>query len=333
MERMRYSKLGRTGLTVSAVGFGCGSTAALFTDRSADDQYLAAKAAVDGGVNFFDTAYRYAAGKSEEALGATLRRLRPPDVLVATKLRVDRDDFADVGASVRGQVIGSLKRLGREHLDLIQLHNTVSVGEVTEPEYYGPLSVDDLFQRGVVAALEDLRREGLVRAIGFSGIGEPAAVVKILEAGAFDTVQVYVNLLNPSAAMRVPPGFRYIDYARVIDLATARGTGVIAIRVLAGGALSESELRAPGTGSWGRRAWGELVGDHDRAEKLLALRRPGEDLSQAAIRFTLAQPRIDAALVGFWSATDVAAALAVEAAGPSFTDDELCLLRSTLEIS
>lgn len=330
---MRYSKLGRTGLTVSVIGFGCGSTAALFTDRSADDQYVAAKAALDGGVNFFDTAYRYAAGRSEEALGATLRRLGAPEVVVATKLRVDREDFADVRASVRGQVTASLGRLGRDHVDLIQLHNTVSTHEVTEPEYYGPLSVDDLFQRGVVAAMEDLRREGIVRAIGFSGIGEPAAVVKILEAGVFDTVQVYVNLLNPSAAMRVPPGFRYIDYARVIDLAAARGAAVIAIRVLAGGALSESDLRAPGTGSWGRRAWGELMGDHDRASRLLGLRRTGEDLSQAAIRFALAQPRVDTALVGFWSEADVAAALAVEAAGPSFTRDELHLLRSTLEIS
>jgi aryl-alcohol dehydrogenase-like predicted oxidoreductase len=330
---MRYSTLGRTGLTVSAVGFGCGSTAALFTDRSPDEQYLAATTALDGGINFFDTAYRYAAGKSEEALGATLARLGQPDIVLATKLRVDREDFANVRASVRAQAVASLRRLGREHVDLIQLHNTVSSGDVTEPEYYGPLSVGDLFERGVVAALEDLRRDGLARAVGFSGIGEPAAVAKVLESGAFDTVQVYVNLLNPSAAMRVPPGFRYIDYARVIDLAAARGTGVIGIRVLAGGALSETGLRAPGTASWGRRAWAELVGDHDRAERLLGLRRDGEDLTAAAIRFALAQPRIDTSLVGFWSASDVTAALAVEAAGPSFSDEELHQLRSTLEIS
>jgi len=330
---MRYSRLGRTGLTVSAVGFGCGSTAALFTDRSADEQYLAVKAALDGGINFFDTAYRYAAGKSEECLGATLRRLGRPEVVVATKLRVDREDLADVRAAVRAQAIASLRRLGLGQLDLVQLHNTVSEASVTESEYYGPLSVDDLFQRGVIDALEELRREGLVRAIGFSGIGEPAAIARILAADAFDTVQLYVNLLNPSAAMRVPPGFRYIDYARVMDLAATRGTGVIAIRVLAAGALSESQLRAPGTGSWGRRAWAELVSDHHRAERLLGLRRPGEDLSQAAIRFALAQPPIDTTLVGFWSAADVEAALAVEAAGPSYSDQELHLLRSTLEIS
>jgi len=202
LRQMRYSKLGRSGLTVSAVGFGCGSTAALFTDRPADEQYRAAKAALDGGINFFDTAYRYAAGKSEEALGATLRRLGRPDIVLATKLRVDREDFADVRGSVRAQVTASLRRLGRDHIDLIQLHNTVSTVDVTEPEYYGPLSVADLLDRGVVAALEDLRRDGLVRAIGFSGIGEPAAVAQILRAGAFDAVQVYVNLLNPSAAMR-----------------------------------------------------------------------------------------------------------------------------------
>jgi len=97
--------------------------------------------------------------------------------------------------------------------------------------------------------------------------------------------------------------------------------------------VRESQLRAPGTGSWGRRAWAELVSDHHRAERLLGLRRPGEDLSQAAIRFALAQPPVDTTLVGFWSATDVEAALAVEAAGPSYSDQELHLLRSTLEIS
>jgi aryl-alcohol dehydrogenase-like predicted oxidoreductase len=304
---VRYSKLGRTGLTVSAVGY--------------------------GGINFFDTAYRYAAGKSEAALGATLRRLGQPEVVIATKLRVDREDFVDVRAAVRAQAVASLRRLERVHIDLIQLHNTVSAGEVTEPEFYGPLSVEDLFQRGVVTALEDLRREGLVRAIGFSGIGEPAAVAQILESGTFDTVQVYLNLLNPSAAMPVPPGFRYIDYARAADLAAGCGAGVIAIRILAAGALSESALRVPGTGSWGLRAWAELAGDHDRAERLLGLRRAGEDLSRAAIRFALAQPQVDTALVGFWSEADVAAALSVEAAGPSFTVDELHLLRSTLEIS
>jgi aryl-alcohol dehydrogenase-like predicted oxidoreductase len=101
----RYSKLGRTELTVSVIGFGCGSTAALFTDRSADEQYLAARAALDGGINFFDTAYRYAAGRSEEALGATLRRLGQPEIVVATKLRADREDFADVSA-VRDLVTG-----------------------------------------------------------------------------------------------------------------------------------------------------------------------------------------------------------------------------------
>ncbi len=48
---MRYSTLGRTDLTVSVVGFGCGSTAALFTDRSADEQFGAARAVLDGGIN------------------------------------------------------------------------------------------------------------------------------------------------------------------------------------------------------------------------------------------------------------------------------------------
>jgi aryl-alcohol dehydrogenase-like predicted oxidoreductase len=330
---MRYSTLGATGLRVSALGFGCGSTAALFTDRGDDEQYRATKAALEGGINFFDTAFRYAAGASEKALGATLAKLGSPDVVIGTKIRVDPPDFADVSGSVRSQVVGALQRLGRDHIDLLQLHNIVSVEDVTEPAFFQPLSITDIFERGVIGALEAVRAEGLVAHLGFSGIGEPAAVARLAESGAFETVQVYLNLLNPSAAMRVPPGFRYIDYGGLVGLAAQHGLGVIAIRVLAAGALTEGALRAPGTGSWGRRAWGELVGDRHRAEKLKVLRRRDENLTQTAIRFAMSRPGVSTTLVGFESEADVHAALAVAEAGPSFSEQELTLLRSTFEIS
>lgn len=333
---MRYRTLGRTGLRVSEIGFGCGSTAALFTKGGRDEQAAAMRAAIDGGINFFDSAYRYGMGSSETNLGETLARLGCPDVIVGTKIRVSPAEIAsDVGRAMRNHMIESLRRLRRDHVELIQLHNSVSVDDAPQPDFEPPrgeaLSLADLFDRGVLDALEELKKEGLAGHIGFTGLGHPAAVAEVIACGRLDTVQLYYNLLNPSAGMRVPAGFRYIDYARAIDAAHARGLGVMGIRALAGGALSEQEdLRTPGEGSWASGSWAELVADHYRARTFLPFRRDGEDLSQAAIRFALAHEGIATTLVGFGSEADVKAALAVGERPVDLTEEELQLVRKRM---
>lgn len=330
---MRYRRLGRTGLQVSELGFGCGSTAGLFTDQSEDAQRAATRLALDGGVTLFDTAFRYGAGRSETNLGRTLRALGDPDVVVASKLRVERSHLDDIVAAVREMAVEALQRLGRNHLDLVQLHNRVAVEDVLEPEYAGVLSLTDLDHRGVTAALRALVAEGLARFIGFSGIGEPEAVRAVIAGGEYDTVQLYYNLLNPSAGMRVTPGFRYIDYAQAIALAHEHDVGVLAIRALAGGALAEGPPRPAGAGSWGVWARGELTADHARAPKLAQLCRPDETLSQAAIRFVLADARVGSVLVGFTSPEDVLAALTTLDGPVDFSDSERAALRASLEFS
>jgi aryl-alcohol dehydrogenase-like predicted oxidoreductase len=334
---VKYKILGRTGLSVSEIGFGCGPTAALFTDKPEDEQVRATRTAIEGGINFFDTAFWYGMGSSESHLGETLRRLGNPDVLVASKLRFLRADLRgeDLVKIAKENITSSLARLGRDHLDLYQIHNSVSRQSPPENDFETPrggaLSVHDVLERGVVEALEQLKREGLCRYIGFSGLGDPYAVHQLVASGRFDAVQVYYNLLNPSAGVRVPAGYRYIDYGCVIPEARERDIGIIGIRALAGGALCDvSDFRAPGVGSWAVGARAALEADYVRARELLGFRRVGESLSEAAVRFVVATVGISTALVGFNNVADVQSALRVAGRPADVSESERDLLVSTL---
>ncbi|PYM81751.1 MAG: aldo/keto reductase, partial [Candidatus Rokuibacteriota bacterium] len=158
------------------------------------------------GINYYDTAPSYGAGESERNLGRVLRTLRAP-VLVGTKFRVEPQDQGRVAEAVRASLEASLRRLQREQVDLLQLHNLVADG--------GPPGIVSarLVLEEVVPALERLRQEGKVRGLGITALGETAALDRIIGARVLDTAQVCYNLLNPSAGVAVPPGFPAQDFA------------------------------------------------------------------------------------------------------------------------
>ena len=104
----------------------------------------------------------------------------------------------------------------------------------------------------VVPAFERLRAQGKIRFLGISAIGDTAALHRVIDAGAFDSAQVVYNMLNPSAAGRLPANYPAQDYARLFDHTQAAGVGVVGIRVLAGGALSGSAERHPIAGAGAR---------------------------------------------------------------------------------
>ena len=82
--------------------------------------------AIELGINYFDTAPLYGNGQSEVNLGAVLRELKA-DVLIGTKVRLTGEDMGRIGAAITRSVEGSLRRLGREAIDLIQLHNHIGL--------------------------------------------------------------------------------------------------------------------------------------------------------------------------------------------------------------
>jgi aryl-alcohol dehydrogenase-like predicted oxidoreductase len=221
--------LGRTGLRVSALGFGCGAVGGLIARGTANDQERAVARAVDLGINYFDTAAAYGNGESEKNLGRVLELLRP-DVFVATKVRVDPARRGSIGKAISQSAETSLRRLRRDRVDAFQLHTPVSLEGGG-----GALDLRSVIEE-IIPAFEALRQAGKVRFYGFSGTGEASTLPRLVDTGAFDVAQILYNVINPSAGGRVK--FQAIgpDFGGVLAKAQQQSMGVVGIRVLAGGA-------------------------------------------------------------------------------------------------
>ena len=274
--------LGRTGLQVSALGFGCGAVGGLMVRGQPADQERAVARAVEAGITFFDTAPMYGDGASEENLGRVLARLRP-EVVLATKFMVPPVRRPIVPAAIVASFEASLTRLGRDDVDLLQLHNPI--GRDAGPNGLDPAIVLD----EVVATLEQLRSAGRIRSFGITAVGTPDAVARVLDSGAFDTAQVPFNLLNP-------------DGGGVLPHAAERGMGTIGIRALAGGALSGSTWRHPtGMSEVAPMGTGETYeADVAAAQRFRGLVDGGlaGSLVEAALRFAVGSPHASTVLVG-----------------------------------
>lgn len=318
---MRERALGRTGISVSEIGFGTGGVSRLMVGGDREAQLRAVRGALDRGVRFFDTAMGYGNGRSEANLGAALRRLGA-DVALATKIRLSAAERAAPAKAVVASVERSLERLGRACVDVIQIHNYVApegkwpVGEALSPaEVFGA--------GGVLEGFRALRDRGRARFFGFTGIGAPTALADMVDSGAFHTMQAYFNLLNPSAAHPVPADFSALDYGLLLRRAGEKGMGVLAIRALALGALTASPNllgfldEAPLLLSLGSG----YAEDAARARRLGFLVREGRTLAQAALRFVLMHEEVSCALVGFSDAAQLYEAVSCSGAPPLSADD------------
>ncbi len=188
---MRYRSFGRTGWQVSEVGYGMWGMGG-WTGSDDDESLTSLDRAIELGCNFFDTAWAYGDGKSEKLLGQTLRRHRDRRLYVATKIppknrrwpgraETPLDDVFPPDF-IREYTEKSLENLGVETIDLQQLH-------VWSDAWAG----DARWQR----AVESLKRDGLVRAFGISiNRWEPANVLRALETGLVDAVQVVYNVFD-----------------------------------------------------------------------------------------------------------------------------------------
>ena len=128
---MEQRQLGRTGLEVSVLSFGCGAVGGLMTRGEPRDQERAVARALELGINYFDTAALYGNGASETNLGRVLAKLKP-NAIVATKVRVAPADRGRIGAAVAASVEASLKRLGRDSVDIFHFHNSIAEGGAGE---------------------------------------------------------------------------------------------------------------------------------------------------------------------------------------------------------
>ena len=313
---MEQRTLGRTGLRVSALGFGCGDVGGLIVRGTAAERERAVGRAVEAGVNYFDTASAYGSGVSERNLGLALRAVGVHP-FVGTKFRVDPAE-PDLAGAVARSLEASLERLGMERVDLFQLHNLI-VREDGAAAVGRGLPARRVINE-VMPALAALRRQGKIRFAGITALGDTSAVHAVLDAGVVDTAQVCLNLLNPSAALAVPAGFPAQDFGRLLDHARQRGVGVINIRVLAAGALSETVARhAIAMPSVAPIASGDdYAADVEQARRLRPVVDKGyaEDLMEASIRFSLASDAVSTVLVGYSTLEHLERAIAVVERGP-----------------
>jgi aryl-alcohol dehydrogenase-like predicted oxidoreductase len=311
---MEYRQLGRTGLRVSALGFGCGAVGGLLVRGDHRDIVEAVAYAIESGINYFDTARSYGDGKSETHLGLALEALGA-EVVIGTKVDLRTEEMDDIEGSIAASVEGSLQRLKRERVDLIQLHNPLAAQR--RPER-GWLSSEDA--EVALRAFQKLKEQGKVGAYGINGLGETPAVHKLIATGLADTTQVAYNLLNPSAGQRVPGDFPFQNYEQLIDRATAMQMGTIAIRILAAGALSGSIARHPNAaqsvGPIGTSA--SYTEDVALARKFAFLVEEGhvETLVEAAIRFVIGTTAVSTALVGLSTMAQLEQAIASANKGP-----------------
>jgi len=311
---MQFRVFGRTGMQLSVLGFGCGAVGGLMVRGDPADQERTVARAIAAGVNYFDTAVQYGNGESEKNLGRILQKLKPANVTVGTKVRLQPGEFGSISDAVAKSLEESLVRLRLDRVDIFHLHN-----EITETGGGSTLSVRQVLGE-VVLAFERLRAQGKARFLGITALGDTAALHQAIDSRAFDSAQVVYNMLNPSAAEGLPRNYPAQDYKRLFDHTKAAGVGVVGIRVLAGGALSGSAERHPIASPAPEPLGSAMSYDADvgRARRLVALVEEGfaASLTEAATRFALSHPAMGTILVGIATPQQFEDALAAVQKGP-----------------
>lgn len=257
------TQFGRTGVIVSRLGFG-GAPAGLANylnpyspeDKQQREQVIAAiQKAVELGVTYFDTAPGYGSGASETIYGDALTGVTTP-IFVATKINPTE-------LKVRATVEASLTRLRCDKLDLVQIHGS---------SYTPQLAAAILGERGLLAQLEALRAEGLIRFLGFTSEDNNAAVYQFIGSGRFDVMQICYNLLHQHAYEPTRP------FGSILE-ADKQGLGVVTMRTLTSGILQK---------------WIQQVNPANEF-----------DYTPALLQFVLSNPLVDVALVGMRSPAEV----------------------------
>jgi aryl-alcohol dehydrogenase-like predicted oxidoreductase len=216
----------------------------------------------------------------------------------------------DICASVRRSVEDSLRRLRVDQVTSVQVHNRVGSARLPKADLGvgAQLTPDDVLGP-VLDTLRTLRNEGKTQAIGCCAWGgEYASVCQVVESGAFDTVLVGYSILNPTAGRAKPRGFVGRDFGNVIERAAAHGTSAVVLKVLESGALTGAIQPHPNS-ALARRPSSEFI-------------RPTQTLTQAAIRYALANPNVATVLVGF-SAIDQIEEAATASSDESLTTADL----------
>ncbi|GAC1322389.1 MAG: aldo/keto reductase [Chloroflexota bacterium] len=302
---MQYRRVGQTDLRLPEIGFGTGDNAGLMVLADASTRRAAVKRALELGVTYFDTSPDYGKGRSEVHLGDTLKELGET-ATITTKVEIMPEHLGMIGQRVEASVRESLFRLGLPSVDVVQIHNPPASQHNAAIRQWTPITVEDMLAPGgALEALKRLRDEGKVRYLGFAcERAEPDAVKQLLDTGEFQLINVWFNLLNPTAGMKTRSDLDVMDdYGQIINYAHERGVGVAVIRPLAAGALTRQahtgEGRHPLASSFHMStSMNAYTAEVRKAGAFAFLVREDRSLSQAAYRFLLQHPGVTTVISG-----------------------------------
>ncbi len=173
--KLPHRTLGRTGVKVSILAFGCGSRFLMYPE---DQASAVLEKAIDSGIDYLDTAVGYGDGESETRVGRVMATRRK-DVFLATKVPT-RSRTRDAALK---EVEASLKRLQTDHLDLLHLH---SLGDDAD---LAKIEAPD----GALKALYELRQQKVARFVGMTSHTDGAVMAKAIERNDLDCVQMAMN--------------------------------------------------------------------------------------------------------------------------------------------
>ena len=290
---MRMNKLGRTGLFVSELCLGTmtfGGEGEMWSkigdlDASAAERLIGR--ALDGGLNFLDTADVYSNGRSEEITGQALRALRVPRerVVVATKVYGTTGEGANAGGASRLHILdgvkASLRRLQLDHIDLYQIHGFDPATPIEE----------------TVRALDTLVQHGHVRYVGVSNwaawqIMKALGIAEREGLHRFESLQAYYTLAGRDLEREIAPMLK------------SEGVGLLVWSPLAGGLLSGKYSRDDDKGGDGRRANFDFPPvERERAYACIDAMRPiaesrGVSVAQIALAWLLHRKVVSSVIVG-----------------------------------
>lgn len=310
---MHYRELGKSGLSVSEIGYGAwGIGATSWVGATEEDSVRALHRAVDLGVNFVDTARGY--GESERIVGRAVRERTDGEVLVATKVPPKsggvptppgtRVEEAFPGAHIRESLETSLRTTGLDHFDLLQFH-------AWHDEWVG--------QGDWLETIGELKREGKIRAFGVSvNDHQPDNAIELVRSGVVDSVQVIYNVFEQSPADRLLP------------TCAEHGVGVIVRVALDEGGLT-GRITADTTfpeGDWRNRYFRDdrPAQVERRVAAIVAdLGIAPDEIAEYALRFVLSAPTVSTVIPGMRSVRNVERNTALSD-GRSLTAEQLAAL-------
>ncbi|PYS48237.1 MAG: aldo/keto reductase [Acidobacteria bacterium] len=300
---MRYRRFGRTGWQVSEIGYGMWGMGSW--SGSDDEESLASlQHAVDRGCNFFDTAWAYGEGHSENLLGQLVRANTGKKLYTATKIPPKNRQWPSRRESslddcfppdhIEEYIHRSLENARLESFDLIQFH-------VWEDAWVE----DDRWSKKV----DELRRQGLLQAIGISiNRWEPWNSVRTVRSGLIDAVQVIYNIFDQNPEDELFPACRENDVAVIARVPFDEGT-------LTGTLTKES--RWP-EGDWRNIYFvpENLIPSVERADALKPLVPAGMTMPEMALRFILSNPTVSTIIPGMRKLSHVESNISASDQGP-----------------